>query len=70
MGNSNSNFETSSIDKINDIDEEQLDLSNIDKLQLKAIKQMNEKICKIEKEKSDKLIYKLPALNLCSYSLY
>ena len=70
MGNSNSNFETSSIDKINDIDEEQLDLSNIDKLQLKAIKQMNEKICKIEKEKSDKLIYKLPALNLCSYSLF
>ena len=50
MGNSNSNVETSSIDKINDIDEEQLDLSNIDKLQLKAIKQMNEKICKIEKE--------------------
>ena len=70
MGNSNSNVETSSIDKINDIDEEQLDLSNIDKLQLKAIKQMNEKICKIEKEKSDKLIYKLPALNLCSYSLF
>ena len=70
MGNSNSNVETSSIDKINDIDEEQLDLSNIDKLQLKAIKQMNEKICKIEKEKSDKLIYKLPALNLCSHSLF
>ena len=70
MGNSNSNVETSSIDKINDLDIEQLDLSNIDKLQLKAIKQMSERMCKIEKEKSDKLIYKLPALNLCSYSLF
>ena len=69
MGNSNSNVETSSIDKINDIDIEQLDLSNIDKLQLKAIKQMNEQICKIEKEKSDKLIYKLP-VQICSYSLF
>ena len=44
MGNSNSNVETSSIDKINDIDVEQLDLSNIDKLQLKAIKQMSERL--------------------------
>ena len=57
------------IDKINDIDEEQLDLSNIDKLQLKAIKQMSERMCKIEKEKSDKLIYRLP-VQICSYSLF
>ena len=64
-----SNVETSSIDKINDIDVEQLDLSNIDKLQLNAIKQMSERLEKLEKVKSDKLIYKLPALNLCSYSL-
>ena len=69
MGNSNSNVETSSIDKINDIDEEQLDLRNIDKLQLKAIKQMSERMCKIEKEKSDKLIYRLP-VQICSYSLF
>ena len=57
MGNSNSNVETSSIDKINDIDVEQLDLSNIDKLQLKAIKKMSEILEKLEKVKSDKLIY-------------
>ena len=50
MGNSISNVENSSIDKISDIDVELLDLSNIDKLQLKAIKQMYERICKIEKE--------------------
>ena len=70
MGNSNSNVETSSIDKTNDIDVEQLDVSNIDKLQLNAIKQMSERLEKLEKVKSDKLIYKLPALNLCSYSLF
>ena len=50
MGNSNSNVETSSIDKINDIDEDKLDLSNIDKLQLKAIQQMSERMCKIERK--------------------
>ena len=56
MGNSISNVETTSIDKINGIDVEQLDLSNIDKFQLKAIKQMYERICIIEKEKSTKMI--------------
>ena len=70
MGNSNSNVENSSIDKINDIDVEQLDLSNIDKLQLNAIKQMSGRLEKLEKVKCDKLIYKLPELNLCSYSLF
>ena len=44
MGNSNSIVETSSIEKINDIDVEQLDLSNIYKVQLKAIKQMSERL--------------------------
>ena len=69
MGNSNSNVETSSIDKINDIDVEQLDLNNIDKLQLKSIKQMSERLEKLEKVKSDKLIYRLP-VQICSYSLF
>ena len=70
MGNSNSNIETSSIDKIIDIDVEQLDLSNTDKLQLKAIKQMYERICKIEKEKSNKMIYAIPKVDLCNWSLF
>ena len=47
MGNSNSNIETSSIDNIKDIDVEQLDLSIVDKLQLKAIKQMSERLEKL-----------------------
>ena len=70
MGNSNSSVETSSINKIYEIDIEALDLSNIDKLQLKAIKQLNGKLIKIEKEKSNKMIYTLPRIDLCNMSLF
>ena len=69
MDNSNSNVETSNIDKLNDIDVEQLDISNTDKLQLKAIKQMSERLKKLEKEQSDKLVYRLP-VQICNYSLF
>ena len=51
------------------INEDDLDISNIDKLQIKAIKEMAERIKQIEDKKSDKIMYKLPAVNLCSYSL-
>ena len=50
MCNSNSDVETSSIDKINDIDVEQLGLSNIDKLHLKAIKQKCERLKNLKKK--------------------
>ena len=61
MGSSSSKKETSNIDRIKDIDEDELDLSNIDRIQIKALKELNEKIIKMEKEKSDKIYYKLPA---------
>ena len=67
---SSSKKETNNIDRIKDIDEDELDLSNIDKLQIKALKELNEKINKMEKEKSDKIYYKLAAINLCSNSLF
>ena len=51
MGSSSSKKETSNIDRIIDINEDELDLSNIDKLQIKALKELNEKINKIEKKK-------------------
>ena len=70
MGSSSSKKETSNIDRIKDIAEDELDLSNIDRLQIKALKELNEKIIKMEKEKSDKIDYKLPAINLCSNSLF
>ena len=70
MGNKNStNNENNCIEELTKINEDDLDISKVDKLQLKAIKELNEKLKEIENKKSDKILYKLPAINLCSYSL-
>ena len=70
MGNKQSNInENNFIEEITDINIDDLDLSKIDALQLKAIKQMAERLKVLEERKSDKIMYKLPAINLCSYSL-
>ena len=57
------------MEEINNINEDELDISKIDKLQIKAIKEMSEKIKEIENKKSDRIMYKLPAIQLCSWSL-
>ena len=70
MGNSNTNTsENNCMEQIKSINIDELDLSKIDALQLKVLKEMIEKLEKVEKRKSDKIMYKLPAINLCSYSL-
>jgi len=70
MGNKHSNINDNNfIEEIKDINIDDLDLSKIDALQLKAIKQMAERLKVLEERKSDKIMYKLPAINLCSYSL-
>ena len=69
MGNKQPKYENNCIEEISKIDVDNLDLSNIDKLQIKAIKEIAERIKQIEDKKSDKILYKLPAINLCSYSL-
>ena len=70
MGNStSSNTENNCIEELTKINEDDLDISNIDKLQIKALKELNNKIKEIEDKKSNKIMYKLPAINLCSYSL-
>ena len=69
MGSKQSSVENNCIEELNNIDENDLDISNIDKLQIKAIKEMNTRIKEIEEKKSDKIFYKLPAINLCSWSL-
>ena len=68
MGNKPSSVENGCIEELSKINEE-LDISRIDKLQIKALKEINSKIEKLNKEKYDKIMYKLPAINLCSYSL-
>ena len=42
--------------ELNNVDENSLGISNIDKLQIKAIKEMRERILKLEKEKQTKMI--------------
>ena len=69
MGNKHSVVKNNCMDELQNIDENNLDISNIDKLQIKAIKEINAKLKEIEEKKSDRIMYKLPAVNLCSYSL-
>ena len=69
MGNKQSTVKNSCIQELSKINEEELDISRIDKLQIKALKEINNKIEKLNKEKSDKIMYKLPAIQLCSWSL-
>ena len=63
------NIENDCIIQINNIDENDLDLSNIDKLQIKVLKEMIKEMKEVKEKKSDKIMYRLPAINLCSYSL-
>ena len=44
MGNKQSSVENSCIEQLSNIDENDLDISNIDKLQIKAIKEINNKL--------------------------
>ena len=69
MGNKPSSIENCCIQELSKINEEELDISRIDKLQINALKEINSKIEKLNKEKSDKIMYKLPAIQLCSWSL-
>ena len=70
MGNKQSSVENSCIEQLSNIDEHDLDISNIDKLQIKAIKEINNKIEKLNKEKQTKMIYALPKIDVCNYSLF
>ena len=61
--------ENDCINQINNINEDELDLSNIDKLQIKVLKEMIKDIEEVREKKSDKIYYKLPPVNLCNYSI-
>ena len=70
MGSKTSKVESNFIDEFSNINEEELDISNIDKKQIRAIKEMSVRIKELEnKKKSDRIMYKLPAIQLCSWSL-
>ena len=69
MGSRQSKVENNCINELNNINENDLDISNVDKLQIKAIKEINNKIREMEEKKSDRIFYKLPAFNICAPSL-
>ena len=57
------------INQINNINENDLDLSNIDRLQIKVLKEMIKEIKEVKEKKSDKVLYRLP-VQICNYSLF
>ena len=70
MGNASSNVENNCIDELSKINENDLDISNIDKLQIKAIKEMNNKIKELENKQQTKMTYAIPKVDLCDMSLF
>ena len=70
MGNTSSNVENNCIDELSKINENDLDISNIDNLQIKAIKEMNNKIKELENKQQTKMIYAIPKVDLCDMSLF
>ena len=70
MGNKPSSVKNDCIEELTNINEEDLDISKIDKLQIKAIKEMSKRLGKLEKEKQTKLFYAVPKIDLCNYSLF
>jgi len=70
MGNKQNVVKNDCIEELSNINENDLIISNIDKLQIKAIKEMNNKIDKLQKEKQTKMIYAMPKVDLCNYSLF
>ena len=69
MGSKQSSVENSCMGELSNINENDLDISNVDKLQIRALKEMNNRIKEMEEKKSDRIFYKLPAINICAPNL-
>ena len=67
MGNSNSSVETDYLEQIKKIDEDEK--TQTIGLLIKSVKELVVRVEKLEKEKQNKLIYQLPNLQLCNWSL-
>ena len=67
MGNSNSSVENDYLEQIKKIDEDEK--TRTDVLLIKSVKELVGRVGKLEKEKQNKLIYQLPKLQLCNWSL-
>ena len=67
MGNSNSSVENDYLEQIKKIDEDEK--TRTDVLLIRSVKELVGRVEKLEKEKQNKLIYQLPKLQLCNWSL-
>ena len=67
-GSSKCNEEINDVKAVQEMDEDEM--SSKDKMFKKAIVEIYEEIKEVKASKSDKIFYKLPAVNLCSYSLF
>ena len=54
------------LDKLNEIDDE----DTRERLLIKSVKTLNSKVNKLQEEKSNKLIYAIPKVDLCNWSLF
>ena len=69
MGNSGSkNEETNEVKAVEKMDENEL--SQKDKIFRKAILNLYEEIKEVKSQKKDKLIYTIPKIDMCNYSLF
>ena len=66
---SKNDTENDCISQLNNINENNLDLSNIDRLQIKVLKEMIKEIKEVKEKKSDKIMYRLP-VQICNYSFF
>ena len=69
MGSKVSTSNNDYMEEIININEESLDLSNIDKLQIKVLKEVIKDLKEVKERKSDKIMYRLP-VQICNYSLF
>ena len=69
MGSSGSkDEETNEIKAVQEMDENEL--SQKDKAFRKAVLNLHEEIKEIKSQKKDKLIYTIPKIDMCNYSLF
>ena len=64
-----SKSENDCINEVININEDDLDLSRIDKLQIKVLKEVINDLKEVKEKKSDKIMYRLP-VQICNYSLF
>jgi hypothetical protein len=69
MGNKLATVKNDCIEEFRNINENELDISNIDRLQIKAIKEISNKVKEMEEKKSNNILYRLP-VQICNYSLF